>query len=98
LVLTWSKKIWAELQICYHGQPRNPPGCPRSLKVEPSGDTIQIETFSGKVQTGGELAFHRSKVHFFQAYSTTGYELFLVAGVYFFFLSSANQFLNTAAA
>jgi hypothetical protein len=37
------------------------------------------------VQTGGELAFHRSKVHFFQAYSTTGYELFLVAGVYFFF-------------
>jgi hypothetical protein len=37
------------------------------------------------VQTGGELAFHRSKVHFFQAYSTTGHELFFVAGVYFFF-------------
>jgi hypothetical protein len=73
-------------------------GRPGGLKIKSAGNSIKVEALSGKVQTGGELAFHRSKVHFFQAYSTTGYELFLVAGVYFFFLSSANQFLNTAAA
>jgi hypothetical protein len=60
-------------------------GRPGGLKIKSAGDTVEVEALSGKVQTGGELAFHRSKVHFFQAYSTTGYELFLVAGVYFFF-------------
>ena len=73
-------------------------GRPGGLKIKSAGDAVEVEAFSGKVQSGGKFAFHRPKVHFFQAYSTTGYELFLVAGVYFFFLSSANQFLNTAAA
>lgn len=72
-------------QIFYNRQPGNPPGCPGGLKVKSAGDTVEVEAFPGKVQPGGELAFHVSKVHFFQAYSTTGYELFLVAGVYFFF-------------
>ena len=72
-------------RIFYNSKSSNPTRCPRCLKVKSAGDTIEVKAFPGKVQTGGELAFHRSKVHFFQAYSTTGYELFLVAGVYFFF-------------
>jgi hypothetical protein len=72
-------------RIFYNRKSCDPSGRPRCLKVKSAGDTVEVEAFPCKVQPGGELAFHRSKVHFFQAYSTTGYELFLVAGVYFFF-------------
>ena len=72
-------------RIFYNRKSCDPSGRPCRLKVKSAGDAIEVKAFPGKVQTGGELAFHRSKVHFFQAYSTTGYELFLVAGVYFFF-------------
>ena len=68
-------------KIFYNRQPGNPSGCPGGLKVKSAGDTVEVEAFSGKVQPGGELAFHCSKVHFFQAYSTTGHELYLVGGL-----------------
>ena len=72
-------------RIFYNRKSCDPSGRPCRLKVKSAGDAIEVKAFPGKVQPGGELAFHVSKVHFFQAYSTTGYELFLVAGVYFFF-------------
>ena len=72
-------------RIFYNSKSCDPSGRPCRLKVKSAGDAIEVKAFPGKVQPGGELAFHVSKVHFFQAYSTTGYELFLVAGVYFFF-------------
>ena len=72
-------------RIFYNSKSCDPSGRPGGLKVKSAGDTVEVEALPGKVQPGGELAFHGSKVHFFQAYSTTGYELFLVAGVYFFF-------------
>ena len=68
-------------QTFYNRQPSNPPRCPCCLKVESPGDAVEVEAFPGKVQPGAELAFHRSKVHFFKAYSTTGHELFLVGGL-----------------
>ena len=68
-------------RIFYNRKSCDPSGRPRCLKVKSAGDTVEVEAFPCKVQPGGELAFHCSKVHFFQAYSTTGHKLFLVGGL-----------------
>jgi len=68
-------------RIFYNSKSCDPSGRPCRLKVKSAGDAIEVKAFPGKVQPGGELAFDVSKVHFFQAYSTTGYELFLIGGL-----------------
>jgi len=72
-------------RIFYNSKSCDPSGRPCRLKVKSAGDAIEVKAFPGKVQTGGELAFHRPKVHLFEGYAPTGHKFFLIGGFTSFF-------------
>ncbi len=48
------------------------------MKVESSGNAIEVQYFSGKMEIWGEFAFHGFEVEVVEGDSSAGYEFFFV--------------------
>jgi hypothetical protein len=57
----------------------NPSGGPGILKVEASGDAIDIQYFPREMESGAHFAFHGFEVHFGKSHSATFYKFVFVA-------------------
>src|SRR4030095_5324361 len=57
-----------------HGSAGDPSGTPGCLEIEASGQTIQVEQLSSKIEPGADTAFHGFEIHFAQTHSATSNE------------------------
>mgnify|MGYP006966905375 CR=1 FL=1 len=72
---------WQELEASQgfrHGPSGNHSGGPGSLKVESPGQGIDIQNFTGEMQTGHDSALHGLEIDFLQSHSAAGHEFLLV--------------------
>src|SRR6266516_3615492 len=72
----------------------NPSGRPCRLEIEPAGDAVNVEQFTGKIEAGANPAFHRLEIHFAQTHAAAGDKFVLVQALPRDLEFGANQLLS----
>ena len=70
-----------KLLNCGHRHTRQIPSRPGCLKVEPAGNGIYVQYFSGQKKSGANPAFEGIEIDFFERNATRGYEFILVGAL-----------------
>src|SRR6476660_4911462 len=74
-----------------HRVSRDPTGSPRSLEVEATGDSIDVEHFTREIKSWHDPALHRFEIDLGQLHSTAGNKFIFVARLAFHRDFSAEQ-------
>src|SRR5205807_7879536 len=77
-----------------HRLPRNPAGGPGGLEIEPAGEAVNVEQFTGEIEARANPAFHGLEIHLAQTHAAARDEFFLVQALAGDLELGANQLLN----
>src|SRR5665213_4155592 len=61
-----------------HRVARDEAGRPRRLKIETTGEAVNVQQLACKKQSGTNFTFHRFEIHLRQLHAAARHELFLV--------------------